>query len=94
MSEIRKPVTEEEVDKAKALEDLEHIAALKQSKAFNAYFLREPLAKIKEIEKKLRDRSLTENDRQYVLGELAVWERIRDKLADDFIGNRSIAGLD
>jgi len=77
-----------------ALEELAHIHTLKQSPAFQRYFLKEPLRKIAELEKRLLgDEELDEKAMLKLKVELKVWKRVRDKLADDEIGNRSIAGL-
>jgi hypothetical protein len=76
---------------AQAHQDLEDIAELKRSKAFTRYFMAEPVRRIEEIEKTLRKRALSETDRQFHLGELAVLERWRDKLDEDRATNASIA---
>lgn len=88
------PITDHERDKQLALADLSHIGALKQSKAFNDYFLREPIAKVKEIERALLEDEMDEKKRVALQAERRVWKRMRDKLVDDETGNRSIAGLD
>jgi hypothetical protein len=76
--------------RSEALTALEDIAELKRTKAFARYFLAEPERRIKEIDRKLRDRKLTEADRQFHLGQLDVLERWRDKLTDDHKANASL----
>lgn len=81
------PKTEEEraeaEQAAQAQQDLDDIAALKREKAFERYFVAEAHRLIAKVLPKLRLRTITENDRQFVLGQLDILERWRDKLKDD-----------
>lgn len=79
-----------EVQGERAASDLRDISALRNTLPFTRYFMREAQEKLHALERRLRERNLDERERQFVLGQIDVYERWRDKLDADEASNANI----
>lgn len=95
MSDVVTPKTDEELQAEQAAQTLAAIQQLRKSIPFDLYFLAEPRRRIAELEDTLKARAkqrkpMDESERQFILGQISVLERWRDKLDQDEAGSKSI----